>query len=200
MSDPDPREATRQLAIAAQTGDREPFNALYERVAPAVLSWAAVRIPQTLRARLGPEDLVQEVWFRAYKKLADYDGTRPFRAWIFGFANRVLLEVLRQRRPTVDVGHAADGGFDLQAVPEDATAITMRAARNERTGALIAYLHELDRDDRTLAALRGLEGLPFEDVARQLDITPAVARKRWERLRQRLQGVGIPDGLLVEED
>ena len=68
----------------------------------------------------------------------------------------------------------------------------------ERTPTLKAYvdavganfgrvrLIKLEPQDRELLLLRGLEGLPYEQAARQLGIAAPAARKRWERLRGRL--------------
>ena len=64
-----PEGATDYLARGAQSGDVAAFCALYERVAPAVYSWARLRIAEGLRASIGPEDIVQEVWLRAMGSL-----------------------------------------------------------------------------------------------------------------------------------
>lgn len=183
---------TELLALAVQTGDRDTFHRLYSRVAPAVLAWAELRIPAHLRSLVSPDDLVQEVWFRAHAKISDYDSKRSFRAWIFGFANRVLFEAFRQK----STGGADDLHFS--AVPAEVTTVVRKAARNEGTTALLSVFGELDPDDKKLLALRGIEGLAFEKVAEEFGVTSAVVRKRWERLRKRLADEKPPEGLLVD--
>ena len=42
----------------------EHFEALYTNVTPTLYAWAELRIRPSLRARLEPQDLVQEVWLR----------------------------------------------------------------------------------------------------------------------------------------
>jgi len=189
------RVKTDKLAVSAQAGEPAPFDELYDRVAPAVNAWAALRIPENLTSLISPEDLVQEVWFRAHQKIDDFDPNRSFRGWIFGFANHVLHEFLRQRASSAS-GHDS-GGFDFAEVPDDATLVSVRAERNEGTTAFLMIFPEADEEERTLIALRGIEGLPFEEVARELAVSAAVVRKRWERLRKKLSDQEPPEGLLI---
>lgn len=189
-------DETKLVARAAQGGDRDAFNVLYERIAPALYAWARFKVPPTLRAVVSAEDLLQEVWFRSFRKLADYDAARSFRAWLFGFANRVLFEMLKSRALGEVSSGYADGGFDLGAVPADVTAISRRAARSEGARALLSCFEGLEAEEEQMLALRGLEGLPYEEVGRQLDVSAAVARKRWERLRKKLHEQGAPEDLL----
>jgi len=82
-------------------------------------------------------------------------------------------------------------------VPDDATLVSVRAERNEGTTAFLAIFPEADEEERKLIALRGIEGLPFEEVAQELGVTAAVVRKRWERLRKKLNDQEPPEGLLI---
>jgi RNA polymerase sigma-70 factor (ECF subfamily) len=196
MTPDDSSDETAVLARAFRAGDPGPFNALYERLGPALYAWADLRIPRNLRALVGPEDLVPEVWFRSIRRLETFDGDRgSFRAWIFGFANRVLYELLRVRG--LNHAHPCDGSkFHLESVPADGTAISKRVARGEGTQALLAAFGSLTQEECSLLALRGLEGLPYEEVGQVMGLAPEVVRKRWQRLRQRLQEREPPDALL----
>jgi RNA polymerase sigma-70 factor, ECF subfamily len=44
-------------------------------------------------------DVVQEVFLAVSARAADYDATRSFEAWAFGFARNKVLEVARKARP-----------------------------------------------------------------------------------------------------
>ncbi|MBK8096027.1 MAG: hypothetical protein IPK26_02915 [Planctomycetes bacterium] len=73
------------------------FAAAFADAAGALHAWAHLRVRGELRARLEPDDLVQEIAVRACRQAADYDPARgTFRQWLFGFANRVWLETLRE--------------------------------------------------------------------------------------------------------
>ncbi|MFG0317073.1 MAG: sigma-70 family RNA polymerase sigma factor, partial [Planctomycetota bacterium JB042] len=175
------------------------FSARWAEVAPAVFAWASLRVPAPLRPRLDPDDLVQEVCCRAFLGIDRFDPAKgPFRAWAFGIAHHVLQAALFElaRGPTVARAPALDEGSRfLDRVPDDATAISRRLARREEFTRFLDVARELDEEDRRLLLLRGLEDLPHEEVARDLGLTPASARKRWERLRARLEGMADATGL-----
>lgn len=180
--------------------DPDEFSKLYGHVAPALHAWAELRIPPKLRRVFGPEDLVQEVWVRALPRFDKFDAERgPFRAWVFGFAQNVLLAAYKARSKN-QLTLAGDDGIDLGAVPVDLTTLTRRLARSDAHQEFIRVVQELDADDQELLLMRGLEGLSHDEIAPHLGVTSATLRKRWQRLRSTLEEASPPDGLLVKDD
>ncbi len=159
----------------------------FEAAAPALLAWARLRIRPELRARLDPEDLVQEVGCRALLAAAGFDPARGgFRPWLFGIANRVLLEALRDLG-RAGHGHVRIGPSGLHDAAATVTSITQAVARDDLVRTFLAQVERLDADDRTLLVLRGLEQLPHPQVATLLGIGEDLIRKRWQRLCDRLR-------------
>jgi RNA polymerase sigma-70 factor (ECF subfamily) len=86
--------ATVQLALA---GDADAFQRLYREHAAMVHALA--------RRLLGAgqaDDLTQDVFVRAWQKLATFRGDAPFGAWLRTLAVRLLANAWRQQT------HAAD--------------------------------------------------------------------------------------------
>lgn len=167
--------------------DARAFEREFTAAAPALLTWARLRIRPELRTLLEPEDLVQEVGCRAFAAFAAFDPERAsFRQWLFGFANRVLLEALRQlgRSTGLTPATAKLGVTNLAAT---VTTITARIARDERVRAFLARVDELDDPDRALLLRRGLEGQGYGDVAASLGVAEDAVRKRWQRLCERMR-------------
>lgn len=185
-------EPTDELAQRARHSAGS-FAALYERVAPALYAWASLRIRQPLARHHSPEDLMHETWLRAASRFDQFDPERgPFRAWIFTIATRLLLGMARNR-------HVGGGGSapNMTSIPDQATRVSERAARDERLSAFVAFVQALPADDRILVVSCGLEGASPAAVAPRLDLTPAAAHKRWQRLRVRLRDELRADDLLV---
>ncbi len=187
---PEP-EPTADLVRQIQAGDEDRFTELYSRLSPTLFLWISLKLPRGLQVHVAPEDVLQEIWCRAMAKFASYEPERsPFRSWIFGFAYRVVQEALRAAIRLRRAEAPADSKvFAFTDVPAVATAITQRVAREDTLRQLLACIREmaLDSEDQDLLLLRGMEGLPYEQVAAHLGVTPAAARKRWERLRLELQ-------------
>ncbi len=194
-NNPDP--STRELVRRSQAGAPASFSALYSRVAPALHAWAALRIGSVLRRWLDPEDCVQEILLRAYKRFDSYDANKgSFRGWLFGIANNVMREVLaRQSRVGTPRVSAAEAMAEL---PDDATSVSRKVARDEALGHFVASLHELTDEQRKLLVYRGLEGLPHQEVASLMGLSTSAVEKRWQRLLERLKPLGPPSELLAK--
>lgn len=179
--------------IPPRSADHDAFANDFAAAGPALLAWARLRVRPELRALLDPEDLVQEVGCRALTNLASFDPARAsFRQWLFGIANRVLLEALRElgRHPVRRSAPVADGsntgGFSDVAAA--VTTITRKVARDELIARFLVQVDALEDGDRALLLHHGLEELPHGQVAGLLGIGEDTVRKRWQRLRDRLRG------------
>jgi RNA polymerase sigma-70 factor (ECF subfamily) len=163
-SDPERREAERALVARAQEGDRAAFEALYRDHVQAVA--------RQVRLRLGSadEDVVAEVFLRAWRGLASYrDMGRAFGAWLHGIAHHVVVDELRTRARTTPVAEIPDRGID----PMTIELLSLREA-----------LDRLPEDQRQVIELKYLVGMTNDEVAAAMDSTPgAVNTKQWRALR-----------------
>lgn len=191
-----PDGETQRLARLAQGGEQERFSELYGRLAPALYAWAALRIRPQQRGALDPEDVVAEVWVRAFRALPEFDPQTSFRAWLFRIGKNVLLESFRKWRPPA--GGVAAGSttrmFQLQHYPDSATAISQRVARLDGVQHLLEWARELEEEDRQLLVHCGLEGLSYSEAAERTGIARDTLAKRWQRLRERARKFSLPLG------
>ena len=201
-SGPPTASATGPLVRRAREGDVSSFARLYERIAPSLHTWADLRIRPALRVRLEPSDVVQEVWCRAWRQMPSFDPeATPFRPWIFRIAKNVLLEAFRLLERQAGGGGAPGPTtrlFVLENLPDDATAISRRMARDENLASFGEMLRKLDEDDQKLVVHCGLEGLTHKEVAGRLNLSADAVAKRWQRLRTRLHERGLPEELFLE--
>lgn len=201
-ADPVPGEDTQRIAREARAGDLARFAELYERIAPALYAWAALRIRPAMRAFVDPQDLVQEVWTRAWKAFPGFDPeTVPFRAWIFRIAKNVLLEGFRRARRLAPGEGAGPTTrlFQLGELPDSATAVSRRLARDEGLARVLAWVEALEPDEQELFLHCGLEGLSYAEVAERMQIQRDAVAKRWQTLRERVARFGVPKDLALAE-
>ena len=196
---PQASDTTEELVRAAGRGEPSGFTGLYERTAPALYAWASARLAGPLRGKVEPEDVVQEVYVRAIERFEAYDTSREFRPWLFGIANRVLLELLRQSAKRAQRELRGVGGEHdpLGEQADHATAISQRVARDEALRAFVQRMQALGETERKVLVYRGLEGLPHARVATLAGVSVANAEKTWQRLRKRFCDGSLPPDLLV---
>jgi len=192
---------TRDLARAAQRGEEGRFAELYERIAPAVHAWASLRIRPEMRGQVDPEDVVAEVWCRAWKAFARFDAEHAsFRAWVFQIAKNVMLEAFRKaQRAGSAAGRAGPStrAFQLQNAPDTATEVSRRMARDEGLQVLLAWAKGLEEEEQKLFLHCGLEGMGYAEVAERMQLQYDTVAKRWQKLRERVERFAVPKDLLV---
>jgi RNA polymerase sigma-70 factor (ECF subfamily) len=186
---------TQHLLREYAAGRTEPFTALYARIAEPLYVWCAVRIPRALWHRLHPEDLMQEVWYRALHNLDRFDPNRAsLRAWMFGIAANTLahelrrLHVRRREQPSA-VPEGSHGTAPFDRVPADVTSIAQSTARAESVQKLVEEVARLDVEDRELLLARGCEGQSHAEIGARLHISPEAAEIRWRRLKERIRNL-----------
>jgi RNA polymerase sigma factor (sigma-70 family) len=197
---PPERQDTERLALAAARGEAPPFALLYERIAPALYTWADLRIRPSLRAWVEPGDIVQEVWCRALEHIERFDQERTsFRYWVFRVAKNVLLEATRKagkHGPGAPAPGSTARQRTLDGVPDSISGVSHRLSRDESLQRFHEWIRELDEADRELLLHHGLEGMTHAQVSVRLQIGEEAATKRWQRLRHKIEQQAIPKELL----
>lgn len=192
--------STQRAASDLVENTEKALTALYERVTPAIHAYAALRLGNTW---IGPEDIVAEVWFRVASRVADYDASRPFRAWVFGFAQRVVKEAQRRVARSASPREAASDSTMssiLSRVPASITSVSLRVARDEEARLFVQWArHELTEYEREVLLLRGIQGRPLAEVASALGRTDRAVTVCWSRVLEKVHARSAPTGVIEIE-
>ncbi len=80
-----------ELIAAVLRGDATSFEPLIQKYSPRVFATAR----RYARRESEVEDIVQEVWLKAYQKLRGFRGEAPFEHWLMRLAVRTCYDFLR---------------------------------------------------------------------------------------------------------
>ena len=97
MSAPGKTEPT-ELIVRARTGDTQAWGDLYREYAPAIFRFCRRAMP----TREDAEDATMEIFTKLRDKLAQYDQSRSFTAWLYKVAANHCWDLLRRRRVRQD--------------------------------------------------------------------------------------------------
>ena len=151
-----------QLLGLFRLGREDAFRALHDRYHDRLLAY----VRHMLRGHADAEDVVQDVFERAYGALRAGERDIAVRPWLYRVAhNRCIDYVRRAPTPPLQPDELLPGGIDPVAVAE----------QREDLRRLVADLHALPAPQRSALIIRELEGLSYAELATALEVTvPAV--------------------------
>lgn len=130
----------RTLVEAARQGDRDAFAALYDRFAPLIRAICFDLTGDSAAC----DDLAQDVFLRAFGKMAELRKTASFGSWLIGIAKNRAREWHRARRREDCVPALAQTSAD---VDEEALSDLHEAIRQlperARMAVRLFYLHDV---------------------------------------------------------
>jgi RNA polymerase sigma factor (sigma-70 family) len=138
------------------------------------------------------DDALQEAWLRA--SAAGTDEVRNFQAWLTTIVGRVCLNMLRsrqQRREDSLEMHIPD---PVVCAEDDTNPETVALTADSIGLAMMIVLDTLAPAERFAFVLHDMFAVPFEDIAEDLEKTPAAVRQLASRARRRVEGhAPVPD-------
>lgn len=162
--------------------DTRGFDWAYTRYADSIFGF----LVRLTRSRPLAEDLFQHTFLRLAERGPGLRPDSDLRAWLFSVARNAFHSEARAR----SVAMRADLGPPPSAPvgPESGLALSDL----ERT------LEGLEREDRELLLLVGVEGLNCAQLSTIFGVDPATVRKRVSRARERLAQALDAEGALMQ--
>lgn len=183
MRDPMSWTEVTVLVDRAKTGDREAFGELVTRFQGSVFAMALARVRDHAEA----QELTQEVFVHAMRKLPQLRDARCFAGWLRQMTARMAINRMTRRGPAFgtdpEVLDAVAGGHR----PPDELAVKAEAAAGVRAG--LTRLKPLDR--QTLEAFY-LRGETIEQMSAAFEAPVGTIKRRLHVARERLKDVLDP--------
>ena len=170
-----------QLLALFRAGREDAFRAIHDRYHDRLLAY----VRHMLRGSSEAEDVVQDVFLRAYGALRSGERDIAVRPWLYRVAhNRCIDYVRRAPAPPLQPDELLPGGTDPAA----------EAERREDLRRLVADLHNLPEAQRSALIIRELEGLSYEELGTALGVTVPAIKSLLVRARS-----GLADAALARD-
>lgn len=173
---PEARKSEEAMLIrAVLNGDLDKYGRLYHLYAPLVHGVLLARLP-----RNEVEDMVQEIFLHALKKLSTLRDTGSFGPWIAMIARNRAMDFHRRSRETVEVTD------DLRSSDSS----------GPKAAEILEIIHSLPDAYRETLVLRLVEGMTGPEIATRTGLTSASVRVNLHRGMKLLRGkLGFKEGL-----
>ena len=187
------REDDVKLIHKILLGDDAAFGILVEKYQKSVHTLVWRKIGDYHYA----EDIVQDAFLQAYKKLSTLKNPNQFAGWLYVIANRLCIDWMRKQKFVMQ---------SLQDTPieEIEKASYTRHVSEQRQTESTEHCHVLVRNlleklpesERTVVILHYLDEMPMKQIGKFLGVSVNTIASRLHRARKRLQ---VDQELLAQE-
>ena len=163
-----------QLVALFRAGHDEAFRAIHDRYRQRLFAYARQMLPH----RQDAEDVLQDVFVRAYSGLRASDRQLALRAWLYRVAHNRCVDELRRPVPSpVEV---------LELVHPPANDPIAEAEQRESLRRLIADIRRLPEQQRSALLMRELAGMSYVDMGDALSVSVPAVKSLLVRARMAL--------------
>ena len=178
--------ADAELIAAVLRGNAASFEPLVKKYSPRVFATAR----RYARREDEVQDIVQEIWLKAFQKLASFRGDAPFEHWLMRLAVRTCYDFLRAHQRNressfTDLTEPEDDWLDRfvaapEAAPEDADAARLLVQR---------ALEQLSPPARLIITLLEIEDRSVKEIAQLTGWSVPLVKVRAFRARGELRKI-----------
>lgn len=165
----------RTIAGRAADGDAEAFAVLVVRYTPLLRAYVRRILPTGGEV----DDVVQDTFVAAWRKLPSLADLTAVRAWLIRIASRQAFDRLRARHLAADL--AEHEPFEVEHRAPDRV-----VEAGTQVDALRVALGRLPEAQRQCWILREVAGYSYEDIADELSVPPSTVRGLLARARKSL--------------
>jgi len=178
--------ADAELVAAVRAGDDSAFEELYRRYQPRIARFVCGMLHDAARC----EDIAQEAFLSALRRMRATDAEINFKPWIYQIARNAAIDSYRKGSHAIEVSMDADDGLrasdrtrlvGLDGSP-DAALVT-----KERMDHLRGAFDELSDVHTRVLVMRELEGMSYREIGQKLDLTRPAVESALFRARRRLE-------------
>ena len=177
----------KDLIVRARAGDTQAWGDLYREYAPAIFRFCRRAMP----TREDAEDATMEIFMKLREKLAQYDPSRSFSAWLYKVAANHCWDLLRRKKARHDKDMEDVDDLPLET-PEPNQ---LERLIEERSGEEVRNaLNALGTRARMALVMRYYSDMSYDEIADALGVrrpfVGVVLLRARHELRQALQGSG----------
>lgn len=179
----EPRTPTdSELVAMAKAGDRDAFGQLVERHEAKIFGLCL----KMLGSPEDAEDVLQEVFIKAFEALPGFREEARFSTWLYRIAhNACLMRIRKKKLETVSLDRPleVEEGQIQRDVTDWSTDPRADVMSEELSSVLTQHINELNPDNRIVFVLRDIHGLSTDDTASVLGLSVPAVKSRLHRAR-----------------
>jgi RNA polymerase sigma-70 factor, ECF subfamily len=175
------RTADLELAARCRAGDADAFEELYRQHARRLFGLVLRMIGSPDEA----EDLLQEVFLQAHRKLSSFRGESTLGTWLYRLTMNHCLDHLRGRQARID---RATDSLDDEGIPEPAARTPAVPAAISRVD-LERAIQMLPEGCKAAFLLHDVEGFEHREIGEILGVSEGTSKSQLHKARLKLRAM-----------
>ena len=173
------------LVARVRKGDDRAFERLYGRYQRRIASYVQGMVHDHARA----EDITQDVFMSALRRMRETDRPIAFKPWIYEIAKNACIDQFRRSRRAEEVSMDADEGLgsaDYGRLVTKDPAPEAAFETKQQLDQLCGAFGGLSETHHEILVMRELEGLSYREIGERLGMTRPAVESTLFRARRRL--------------
>ncbi len=174
----------QDLVSATRAGDDRAFEELYARYRDRISAFILSRVHDHARA----EDIAQDVFISALRRLRETDQRMAFKPWLYEIARNACIDEFRRGSRFLEVPLETDGELVTDRSTTLSAAVTPAAAveRREQLHDLRGAFGGLSDNHHQMLVMREFEGLSYDEIGERLQMSRQMVESALFRARRKL--------------
>lgn len=168
------------LVARCREGDSRAQIEIYDRYYKAMYNTSLRIVKDTAEA----EDIMQEAFLTAFKKIESFNGTSTFGAWLKKIVVNKSINAFNKKVKLNEVSY----NDELKNEADDSDGVIIREeTASEKVKMVLKALNQLKENYRVSLTLHLIEGYDYEEICEILDISYANCRTTISRAKESLR-------------
>lgn len=174
-----------QLIERAAQGDEQAFRLIVEKYSRAL----RFHITRMVRDKEIIDDLIQEIFLKAFSNLGSYNTSFAFSTWLYRIATNHTIDHLRKKKlKTLSIDEpvqSKDGEMQIE-IPDNSTRADELILTQQRNKIILDALETLPSKYRTVIEMRHMEEKSYQEISEELDLPLGTVKAHIFRARELL--------------
>ena len=170
------------LVHKTRKGNKNAFGRLVQKYQKRIY----YRVREMVIDHSDTNDIVQDTFVKAFTNLDKYDESYPFYPWLHRIAVNTAINHLNKQARRKE-SYLVDGNEEFHDTFKSASNPVKEMEEKDLKDHLYAAMKHLPPDQRAVFVLRTSEGLGYQEISDQLDISIGTVMSRLSRAREKLR-------------
>jgi RNA polymerase sigma factor (sigma-70 family) len=174
-----------RLVARVRRGDDRAFEELYDRYRARIAAYIQGMVRDHQRA----EDLSQEVFISALRRMRETDRPIAFKPWVYEIAKNACIDQYRRSRRAEEISFDADdalSGADRGRLADGGLGPEAAVDQKHEIERLCGAFGGLSDSHHEILVLRELEGLSYREIGERMGLSRPAVESTLFRARKRL--------------